>query len=360
MTYVAPRLRADDALDVFALQGVPGIVGSLALGVTGQLFEAEGKGLMDGGGFQQLGIQLLGVSITLGWSALWTLVLMLVMKYTVGINVTPEMEERGLDYVQIGEQAYDDTLVTSLDLGDTMLMSKLCDAASRGSVAELQTLLKREVDVNLDAGDYDGRTPMHLAAAGGHLAVVKYARFGIVIGSGWLGGAVSSARLLFDSFHVLAVLSLTAHHDNCALREGTLFKCGKQTPMPWTASKTPRSQTQSTTATVRWRDGFWNRAVPRTIHWRIACACVLRLHSFISVPEFKVCLLVAKVSASALQQQLGDLVPMFSFACCLFVVQGTSATQRFTSLRSWETKSSSGAFWTERVVPLTAKTTSEV
>ena len=175
VAYVSPRLRADDALDVFALQGVPGIVGSLALGVTGQLFEAEGKGLMDGGGFRQLGIQVLGVSVTLGWSALWTLVLMLVMKWTVGINVTPEMEERGLDYVQIGEQAYDDTLATSLDLGDDMLMSKLCDAASRGSVAELQTLLKREVDVNLDMGDYDGRTPTHLAAAGGHLPAVKYA-----------------------------------------------------------------------------------------------------------------------------------------------------------------------------------------
>lgn len=51
--------------------------------------------------------------------------------------------------------------------------TELCDAAHRGDVAELRRLVKdHHADVNL--GDYDKRTAIHLAASEGLLLVVKF------------------------------------------------------------------------------------------------------------------------------------------------------------------------------------------
>ena len=174
VSYIGPRLKYDDALDVVALQGIPGIVGTIAVGITGELFEAEGRGMLAGGSAKQLGIQTLGALVTVAWSSLWTALLMFIMKRSVGINVTADIEERGLDYVQIGEQAYDDALAVGLDLGDGVLTAKLCEAASQGHVADLQRILRSEVNLDVNGGDYDGRTPLHLAAAGGHLPAVQF------------------------------------------------------------------------------------------------------------------------------------------------------------------------------------------
>jgi len=48
----------------------------------------------------------------------------------------------------------------------------VCYAAGKGDLDELKKLIARGVDVN--AGDYDGRTPLHLACSEGNLEVVKY------------------------------------------------------------------------------------------------------------------------------------------------------------------------------------------
>ncbi len=51
-------------------------------------------------------------------------------------------------------------------------MGALCDAASRGDMVVLQQL----IDNNMDpcVGDYDGRTPLHLAAAEGREKAVEF------------------------------------------------------------------------------------------------------------------------------------------------------------------------------------------
>lgn len=48
----------------------------------------------------------------------------------------------------------------------------LCEAASRGDLERLERLLEAGIGANL--GDYDGRTPLHLAAAAGNLRVVEF------------------------------------------------------------------------------------------------------------------------------------------------------------------------------------------
>jgi len=52
------------------------------------------------------------------------------------------------------------------------VISQLCQAASDGALRYVQRLIKGGGDITL--GDYDGRTPLHLAAAGNHVEVAKY------------------------------------------------------------------------------------------------------------------------------------------------------------------------------------------
>ena len=103
---VKHRLKLDDSLDVFAVHGVGGILGTLlvaglAASELGGAGYAEG---MDAG--SQLGVQALGVAAVCAWSAVASLVILLVCKATVGLRATPEAVEDGLDLSTHGERAY--------------------------------------------------------------------------------------------------------------------------------------------------------------------------------------------------------------------------------------------------------------
>jgi Amt family ammonium transporter len=100
-------LGADDALDVFGIHGVGGIVGALLTGI----FNAKPLG---GPGLDSLGeipyqvwLQLEGVLITLAWSAVAALIAYFVAdKLCGGIRVSAEQEREGLDINTHGETAY--------------------------------------------------------------------------------------------------------------------------------------------------------------------------------------------------------------------------------------------------------------
>ena len=104
--YVKRVLKIDDSLDVFPVHGVGGVLGSILTG----LFVAEslgGTGLAAGqtmGG--QIGVQALAVGVTAAWSALVTFVLLKLLALTVGLRVSPEEENEGLDLADHGERAY--------------------------------------------------------------------------------------------------------------------------------------------------------------------------------------------------------------------------------------------------------------
>lgn len=98
------KLKIDDSLDVFAVHGVGGILGTLLLAVFGQK-SLGGLGNLEPMG-KQLGIQLTGLGATVVWSVVATVIIMLVTKAIVGIRVDGEEEDRGMDLTEHGEDAY--------------------------------------------------------------------------------------------------------------------------------------------------------------------------------------------------------------------------------------------------------------
>jgi Amt family ammonium transporter len=100
------RLRADDSLDVFGVHGVCGIVGALLTGV----FTAPslgGTGAADYAMLHQLGVQALGVAITVAWSGLVSVLAFRIVSATVGLRVDHDAEREGLDISAHGESAYE-------------------------------------------------------------------------------------------------------------------------------------------------------------------------------------------------------------------------------------------------------------
>jgi Amt family ammonium transporter len=106
VTGLKKLLRADDALDVFGVHGMGGIVGALLTGV----FTAPalgGTGAADFSIGHQLGVQALGVGITVFWSGVVSVLAYLVVKAVFGLRVPYEAEREGLDITSHGESAYD-------------------------------------------------------------------------------------------------------------------------------------------------------------------------------------------------------------------------------------------------------------
>lgn len=103
---VRNRIRIDDSLDVFAVHGVGGILGTLLLAVLAHP-AIGGAGYGDGvtmGG--QAASQALGVVVTVAWSAVATVVIALVVKFAIGLRHRDEAIEEGLDMYDHGERAY--------------------------------------------------------------------------------------------------------------------------------------------------------------------------------------------------------------------------------------------------------------
>ena len=103
---VRKRLKIDDALDVFAVHGVGGMFGAVATGVFASAgIQAAYTGLLEGNA-QQLVNQLIAVVATVAYAVVATFVIIKVVDAILGIRVTSEHEEIGLDLAVHGEAAY--------------------------------------------------------------------------------------------------------------------------------------------------------------------------------------------------------------------------------------------------------------
>jgi ammonium transporter, Amt family len=100
------KLGYDDALDVFGIHGVAGMLGAVLTGVFADpSINEAGKGLLYGNPGQVL-IQVLSVVVTIIYSAIATFVILMVAKALTGLRVSPEEEISGLDSSQHREKAY--------------------------------------------------------------------------------------------------------------------------------------------------------------------------------------------------------------------------------------------------------------
>ncbi|WP_332811708.1 ammonium transporter [Sphingomonas sp.] len=104
---IKQRWRIDDSLDVFAIHGVGGMIGSLLLAVFASS-ALGGSGVADARGIGgQLGVQALAVGVTVLWSGLLTFVIARIAAMIVPMRVDSEAEHDGLDLSSHGERAYD-------------------------------------------------------------------------------------------------------------------------------------------------------------------------------------------------------------------------------------------------------------
>ena len=95
------KMKVDDPVGAVAVHGVNGLFGTLAVG----LFAAE-RGLFFGGGMDLLTTQFIGV-VTIGlFSFIITFILMKVLKSTLGVRISIEEEEEGIDLVYFGVKSY--------------------------------------------------------------------------------------------------------------------------------------------------------------------------------------------------------------------------------------------------------------
>ena len=132
------KLHIDDPVGAVAVHCLNGIWGTISVGLfatetapafargfgDGVAFGANqiaGEGLFYGGGFKQLGIQLLGVGATILWTAVTITIAFLVIKALVGLRVSQDEEIVGLDACEHGlTSAYAGFSI--MDISNTMTM----------------------------------------------------------------------------------------------------------------------------------------------------------------------------------------------------------------------------------------------
>ncbi|MFG6384360.1 MAG: ammonium transporter [Lachnospiraceae bacterium] len=117
------KLHIDDPVGAVAVHCLNGIWGTLAVGLfaTSSAPSSEIDGLFYGGGFHQLGLQLLGIVVVTVWTAVTITITFFVIKGVVGLRVTEEEEIVGLDALEHGiASAYSGFSI--MDVSNTMTM----------------------------------------------------------------------------------------------------------------------------------------------------------------------------------------------------------------------------------------------
>lgn len=100
--YLKYRLGYDDALDVFGIHGVGGLLGAVLTGVFAQEVYGNASGAVEGN-FYQVWLQFFGFLAVAAWSAIGTAVILYVIRIFTSLRVSEEDEAEGLDYSQHGE-----------------------------------------------------------------------------------------------------------------------------------------------------------------------------------------------------------------------------------------------------------------
>jgi len=103
------KLKYDDSLDVFGIHGVAGIAGSLLLTFFIRPSWMEEAATLAGGTWtiwQQLGVQVSAVMITIVYTVILTMLLLVLVQKTVGFRLGEKSEKAGMDHSLHGEHGY--------------------------------------------------------------------------------------------------------------------------------------------------------------------------------------------------------------------------------------------------------------
>jgi len=117
VVFLKSRLGYDDALDVFGVHGIGGIVGAIltgifvnpalgGMGVVDYLAADTSVGAAPYAFGTQLYAQVVAVVIAVVWTAIVSYAALMICKVTVGLRVKEQEEREGLDVVDHGERAY--------------------------------------------------------------------------------------------------------------------------------------------------------------------------------------------------------------------------------------------------------------
>ena len=115
------KLHIDDPVGAVGVHLANGVWGTVAVGLLANPSAPAGlSGLIYTGSFRLLGVQLLGITAILAWTAVMMTATFFILKKTVGLRVTQEEEIKGMDKTEHGlPSAYADFVpaVESLDYG---------------------------------------------------------------------------------------------------------------------------------------------------------------------------------------------------------------------------------------------------
>ncbi len=100
--YLKYKLRYDDALDVFGIHGVGGLLGAILTGVFALEEIGNSSGAVEGN-LIQVWVQIKGVLVVAAWCAIGTTIILFGIRVFTSLRVSEEDEAEGLDYSQHGE-----------------------------------------------------------------------------------------------------------------------------------------------------------------------------------------------------------------------------------------------------------------
>ncbi|MFT8315692.1 MAG: ammonium transporter [Clostridium sp.] len=107
VTFMKAKFGYDDALDAFGCHGIGGIWGGIATGIfASTAINSAGANGLYYGNIKLLGAQLVAIIATVVYSAVVTFIILKVIDKIMGIRVSEEEEQTGLDVTLHGEEAY--------------------------------------------------------------------------------------------------------------------------------------------------------------------------------------------------------------------------------------------------------------
>ena len=207
--FVDIKLKIDDPVGAFAVHGVNGMWGGLAVGLFATGNGQDGiTGLFYGGGFAQLGKQALGILCVASWTVVCMIIVFTVIKKTIGLRVTKEEEMKGLDICEHGlVSAYADfmpigvgtaSLDETFDVEDNVPVTKAVpvqlagkyDMATDGTkITKIDILLKQSkleaLKEEMDKLGITGMTVSQVLGCGAQKGKAEYYR-GVAIESNLL------------------------------------------------------------------------------------------------------------------------------------------------------------------------------